>query len=167
MIFAEKALFGEDERYFFSPRDRKYPNGERPNRAAASGYWKATGSDKSILTSSESKNIGVKKALVFYRGRAPKGVKTEWTMNEYRLLDRMIKPSRLKGSMRVSRHDDLHDTNYQTLFLSILETVIKHSYKECKVCSALKIQSGSNIGSSFLLFCIFTVYFISIRVKDA
>ena len=111
MIFAEKALFGEDERYFFSPRDRKYPNGERPNRAAASGYWKATGSDKSILTSSESKNIGVKKALVFYTGRPPKGVKTEWIMNEYRLLDRMIKPSRLQGSMRVSGHDDLHDAN--------------------------------------------------------
>ncbi|XVF47144.1 hypothetical protein PTKIN_Ptkin03bG0085800 [Pterospermum kingtungense] len=99
--FAEKALFGEDEWYFFSPRDRKYPNGERPNRAAASGYWKATGTDKPILTSSESKSIGVKKALVFYTGRPPKGVKTEWIMNEYRLLDRMIKPSRLKGSMRL------------------------------------------------------------------
>ncbi|XWS71312.1 hypothetical protein CRYUN_Cryun03dG0127300 [Craigia yunnanensis] len=97
----KKALFGEDEWYFFSPRDRKYPNGERPNRAAASGYWKATGTDKPILTSSESKNIGVKKALVFYRGRPPKGVKTEWTMTEYRLLDRMIKPPRLKGSMRL------------------------------------------------------------------
>ncbi|XVE59805.1 hypothetical protein DITRI_Ditri05aG0076400 [Diplodiscus trichospermus] len=96
----KKALFGEDEWYFFSPRDRKYPNGERPNRAAASGFWKATGTDKPILTS-ESKNIGVKKALVFYTGRPPKGVKTEWTMNEYRLLDRMIKPSRLKGSMRL------------------------------------------------------------------
>ncbi|XP_022730122.1 NAC transcription factor 32-like [Durio zibethinus] len=97
----KKALFGEDEWYFFSPRDRKYPNGERPNRAAASGYWKATGTDKPILTSSGTKNIGVKKALVFYIGRPPKGVKTEWIMNEYRLLDRMIKPSRLKGSMRL------------------------------------------------------------------
>ncbi|XVF04917.1 hypothetical protein REPUB_Repub05bG0126100 [Reevesia pubescens] len=97
----KKALFGEDEWYFFSPRDRKYPNGERPNRAAASGYWKATGTDKPILTSSGSKNIGVKKALVFYTGKPPKGIKTEWIMNEYRLLDRMIKPSRLKGSMRL------------------------------------------------------------------
>ncbi|XWS73729.1 hypothetical protein CRYUN_Cryun02cG0153500 [Craigia yunnanensis] len=97
----KKALSGEDEWYFFSPRDRKYPNGERPNRAAASGYWKATGTDKPILTSSESKNIGVKKALVFYTVRPPKGIKTEWIMNEYRLLDRMIKPSRLQGSMRL------------------------------------------------------------------
>lgn len=112
-------MFGEDEWYFFSPRDRKYPNGERPNRAAASGYWKATGTDKPILTSYESKSIGVKKALVFYTGRPPKGVKTEWIMNEYRLLDKMIKPSRLKRSMRVSEHDELHDTNYSKLFLSL------------------------------------------------
>ncbi|KAE8678878.1 ONAC010 protein [Hibiscus syriacus] len=93
--------FGENEWFFFSPRDRKYPNGERPNRAAASGYWKATGIDRPILTSSEPKNIGVKKALVFYSGRPPKGVKTEWTMNECILLDTMVKPPRFKGSMRL------------------------------------------------------------------
>ncbi|XP_024160543.1 NAC transcription factor 29 [Rosa chinensis] len=96
------ALFGEDEWYFFSPRERKYPNGERPNRAAASGYWKAAGSDKPILTSCGiSKRIGVKKALVFYTGRAPTGIKTEWIMVEYRLLDSTTKPSRSKGSMRL------------------------------------------------------------------
>ncbi|KAF8403032.1 hypothetical protein HHK36_011127 [Tetracentron sinense] len=99
--FTEKALFGEDEWYFFSPRDRKYPNGARPNRAAASGYWKATGTDKPILTSSGLQSIGVKKALVFYKGRPQKGIKTDWIMNEYRLLDTMIQPSRLKGSMRL------------------------------------------------------------------
>ncbi|CAN0905048.1 NAC domain-containing protein 2 [Linum grandiflorum] len=97
----EKALFGEEEWYFFSPRDRKYPNGARPNRAAGSGFWKATGTDKPILSTSGSKSIGVKKALVFYSGRPPKGVKTDWIMNEYRLLDPTIKPSRIKGSMRL------------------------------------------------------------------
>ncbi|XP_024926933.2 NAC transcription factor 32 isoform X2 [Ziziphus jujuba] len=96
-----KALFGEDEWYFFSPRDRKYPNGVRPNRAAGLGYWKATGIDKPILTSSGAKPIGVKKALVFYIGRPPKGEKTDWMMDEYRLPDSSIKPSRFKGSMRL------------------------------------------------------------------
>ncbi|WCJ41059.1 NAC domain containing protein 2 [Euphorbia peplus] len=93
-----KALFGEEEWYFFAPRERKYPNGARTNRAAGSGYWKATGTDRSILSGSGSKNIGVKKALVFYSGRPSKAIKTEWIMNEYRLLD---SSSILKGSMRL------------------------------------------------------------------
>ncbi|XP_062188574.1 NAC transcription factor NAM-B2-like [Phragmites australis] len=84
----EKASFGEKEWYFFSPRDRKYPNGARPNRAATSGYWKATGTDKPILSSGGSREkVGVKKALVFYRGKPPKGLKTNWIMHEYRLTD--------------------------------------------------------------------------------
>lgn len=99
---AEKALFGEHEWYFFSPRDRKYPNGARPNRATSMGFWKATVTDKPILTSSGSRRIGVKKALVFYMGSPSNGVKTDWIMNEYRLPDMMIRPARLKGSMRVS-----------------------------------------------------------------
>lgn len=100
-----KAAFGEKEWYFFSPRDRKYPNGARPNRAAASGYWKATGTDKTIVTSlpggGATENIGVKKALVFYKGRPPKGVKTNWIMHEYRLVDNN-KPIKLNDtSMRL------------------------------------------------------------------
>ncbi|PKA47255.1 NAC transcription factor NAM-2 [Apostasia shenzhenica] len=85
----EKALFGEGEWFFFTPRDKKYPNGVRPNRAAGSGYWKATGTDRPILAAGGSQCIGVKKALVFYIGRPPKGTKTEWIMHEYRLLDSM------------------------------------------------------------------------------
>jgi hypothetical protein len=78
------ALYGEKEWYFFSPRDRKYPNGSRPNRSAGRGYWKATGADKPI---GHPKPVGIKKALVFYAGKAPKGEKTNWIMHEYRLAD--------------------------------------------------------------------------------
>ncbi|KAE8690069.1 NAC domain-containing protein 2 [Hibiscus syriacus] len=80
----DMALYGEKEWYFFSPRDRKYPNGCRPNRAAGSGYWKATGADKPI---GKPKTLGIKKALVFYSGKAPTGVKTNWIMHEYRLAN--------------------------------------------------------------------------------
>ncbi|KAL8046520.1 hypothetical protein ABFX02_08G182900 [Erythranthe guttata] len=90
-----KALFGEKEWYFFSPRDRKYPNGSRPNRVAGSGYWKATGTDKIIST--EGRKVGIKKALVFYIGKAPKGTKTNWIMHEYRLSE----PPRKNGSTRL------------------------------------------------------------------
>ncbi|KAG0466431.1 hypothetical protein HPP92_018011 [Vanilla planifolia] len=93
-----KAMFGEKEWYFFSPRDRKYPNGFRPNRAAGSGYWKATGTDKPITTGrSRKENIGVKKALVFYKGKPPKGVKTNWIMHEYRLAETLHrKPAKIR-----------------------------------------------------------------------
>ncbi|XP_020088854.1 NAC domain-containing protein 48-like [Ananas comosus] len=91
------AMYGEKEWYFFSPRDRKYPNGSRPNRAAGSGYWKATGADKPI---GSPKPVGIKKALVFYTGKAPKGEKTNWIMHEYRLAD-VDRSARKKNSLRL------------------------------------------------------------------
>ncbi|KAF7829815.1 NAC domain-containing protein 2 [Senna tora] len=91
------ALYGEKEWYFFSPRDRKYPNGSRPNRAAGTGYWKATGADKPI---GHPKPVGIKKALVFYAGKAPKGEKTNWIMHEYRLAD-VDRSARKKNSLRL------------------------------------------------------------------
>ncbi|VAI38847.1 unnamed protein product [Triticum turgidum subsp. durum] len=68
----DRALFGTREWYFFTPRDRKYPNGSRPNRAAGNGYWKA-----------------------------PKGVKTDWIMHEYRLADAGRAAASKKGSLRL------------------------------------------------------------------
>ncbi|GAB2284551.1 NAC domain-containing protein [Dionaea muscipula] len=94
-VLPSKAIFGEKEWYFFSPRDRKYPNGSRPNRVAGSGYWKATGTDKLIMT--EGRKVGIKKALVFYIGKAPKGTKTNWIMHEYRLSQ----PHRQNGSSKL------------------------------------------------------------------
>ncbi|KAK3122494.1 hypothetical protein QOZ80_8AG0614390 [Eleusine coracana subsp. coracana] len=92
------------EYYFFSYKDRKYPSGTRTNRATAAGFWKATGRDKPVLsTSSPSRPgamvgvIGMRKTLVFYRGRAPNGRKTDWIIHEYRLQSNEHAPTQEEG----------------------------------------------------------------------
>ncbi|KAL5976890.1 Protein CUP-SHAPED COTYLEDON [Asimina triloba] len=80
------AKMGEREWYFFSLRDRKYPTGLRTNRATEAGYWKATGKDREVYSASAGSLLGMKKTLVFYKGRAPRGEKTKWVMHEYRLV---------------------------------------------------------------------------------
>ncbi|OMO82433.1 No apical meristem (NAM) protein [Corchorus olitorius] len=87
----------EKEWYFYCPRDRKYRNSARPNRVTGAGFWKATGTDRPIYSSEGTKCIGLKKSLVFYKGRAAKGVKTDWMMHEFRLpslTDSAVPPKR-------------------------------------------------------------------------
>ncbi|URE20817.1 No apical meristem (NAM) protein [Musa troglodytarum] len=73
----------QNEWYFFSHKDKKYPTGTRTNRATTAGFWKATGRDKPIY--SKHRLVGMRKTLVYYKGRAPNGQKSDWIMHEYRL----------------------------------------------------------------------------------
>ncbi|KAE8681154.1 NAC domain-containing protein 21/22 [Hibiscus syriacus] len=87
----ETAAVGGKEWYFYSKIDRKYATGLRKNRATCSGYWKATGKDREIH--SNGKLVGMRKTLVFYKGRAPKGTKTDWVMREFRLQHHLSPPN--------------------------------------------------------------------------
>lgn len=112
----EKCRIGstpQNDWYFFSHKDKKYPTGTRTNRATAAGFWKATGRDKVIYSS--SKRIGMRKTLVFYKGRAPHGQKSDWIMHEYRL-------------------DDHTDANSQSNASSLMgETMPEEGWVVCRV----------------------------------
>ncbi|EYU36537.1 hypothetical protein MIMGU_mgv1a005759mg [Erythranthe guttata] len=84
-----KLKSGDRQWFFFSPKDRKYPNGARSNRGTGNGYWKATGKDRII--SCGSRAVGIKKTLVYHRGRAPSGIRTDWVMHEYTMEEKELK----------------------------------------------------------------------------
>jgi len=93
------ACVGGKDWYFYSQRDRKYATGLRTNRATATGYWKATGKDRTILR--KGKLVGMRKTLVFYQGRAPRGRKTDWVMHEFRLQGSHHPPNHSLSSPKV------------------------------------------------------------------
>nr|QGT40634.1 NAC domain-containing protein 100 [Tulipa gesneriana] len=86
------AKLTENEWYFFSFRDRKYATGSRTNRATKTGYWKATGKDRTISDPRTRRMVGMRKTLVFYSGRAPNGTKTSWVMHEFRVENPHMPP---------------------------------------------------------------------------
>ncbi|KAF8044206.1 hypothetical protein BT93_A2250 [Corymbia citriodora subsp. variegata] len=71
--------------FFFIPRQESEYRGGRPRRLTTTGYWKATGSPGFVYSS--NRIVGEKRTMVFYTGRAPNGVKTEWKMNEYKAIE--------------------------------------------------------------------------------
>lgn len=79
---------GDLKWYFFCPREKKYASGTRMNRATGLGYWKTTGKDRSVHYNNEV--VGMIKTLVFHRGKAPKGERTDWVMYEYRLDEKEL-----------------------------------------------------------------------------
>ncbi|GMJ00736.1 hypothetical protein HRI_003742800 [Hibiscus trionum] len=145
----EVAKLNADEWYFFSFRDRKYATGFRTNRATTSGYWKATGKDRTVIDPRTQEVVGMRKTLVFYMNRAPNGIKTGWIMHEFRLetphmppkedwvLCRVIHKSRVgENSTKMSPHmtqTSMACGGYQQISCSL--STAHHSFSNNGVCS--------------------------------
>ncbi|KAF8403792.1 hypothetical protein HHK36_011898 [Tetracentron sinense] len=72
------------------PKGTKHPNGTRPNRVAGDGFWRATARDKDVTL--QGMKIGSKRSLVFWKGKPPNASKTDWLMQEYRLVEEKNPP---------------------------------------------------------------------------
>nr|GFA54605.1 protein cup-shaped cotyledon 3-like [Tanacetum cinerariifolium] len=70
--------------------------------ATTSGYWKATGKDRTVVDPITGAIVGMRKTLVFYKNRAPNGIKTGWIMHEFRLENPSIPPKTLQNSIQVN-----------------------------------------------------------------
>ncbi|KAG8648697.1 hypothetical protein MANES_08G028100v8 [Manihot esculenta] len=72
--------------FFFLPRQKREAQGGRPSRLTTTGYWKSTGSPGYVYSSTNNRCIAAKRTMVFYKGRIPHGRKTDWKLNEYRVI---------------------------------------------------------------------------------
>lgn len=139
----EKAKLGEKEWYFFSLRDRKYPTGVRTNRATNAGYWKTTGKDKEIYTGqlpATPELVGMKKTLVFYKGRAPRGEKTNWVMHEYRLHCKSAPKSNKVSDSATYRHASIQIFQNLHSYMHIFHKIIRSSSEELRSsCGEIKM----------------------------
>ncbi|CAL4945053.1 unnamed protein product [Urochloa decumbens] len=87
--------------YAFSPRFRKYKNGERPARSVLEapggrqvGYWKSNTKVIPVLAGGNKDGalIGNVTSLTFHLGRQPKGTQTPWKMKEYAIPENQHAP---------------------------------------------------------------------------
>ncbi|KAL2225950.1 NAC transcription factor 32-like [Sesamum indicum] len=89
-LTANIKLIREKKWYFFTPRFRKYANGDRPDRGTPGGYWKTTGADIKVRNH-VGLVLGTKRTLCFHEGKPMAGEKTNWIMHEY-IVDRPTTP---------------------------------------------------------------------------
>lgn len=80
--WAGRALAEGNQWYYYSRRTQ--------NRVTENGYWKPTGIEEPVISSTSNKRVGMKKYFMFHLGEA----KTNWIMQEYRLSDSASSSSR-------------------------------------------------------------------------
>ncbi|KAI9182789.1 hypothetical protein LWI28_028890 [Acer negundo] len=127
----EVAKLNATEWYFFSFRDRKYATGFRTNRATTCGYWKATGKDRMVVDPTTRELVGMRKTLVFYRNRAPNGIKTGWIMHEFRLESPHMPPKEDWVLCRVFHKSKSEDNSTQLSPPFLFDTTAANNASSC------------------------------------
>lgn len=74
---------GAGERWFYF----RQHDGWMMDRSTPSGYWKTAAGTASFVYSADRHPVGLKKSMLFYRGREPSGRKTKWKIDEFWALD--------------------------------------------------------------------------------
>lgn len=115
IYFEGKALQVGNQWYFFNrTRDQ--------SGASPSGYWSPLDAGEPIV--SGGKDVGLKKTLIFYVGEAPQGIKTNWVMHEYHLVD----GGGTSGSSSSSNRPSLKKRSHQRSVSVIIIFIASHIY---------------------------------------
>lgn len=101
---------GSEGKYYLSQRVPRGTQGKRCKRVASDGFWKASGKEIPIFSYGINGTVplvvGMKRTLVFYRGKATASQNTEWAMQEYRLAEAGLMPCpvmRLRGGRNLEK----------------------------------------------------------------
>lgn len=117
VYFEGKALQAGNLWYFFNrTRDQ--------SGASPSGYWSPLDADEPIV--SGGKDVGLKKTLIFYVGEAPQGIKTNWVMHEYHLVDGGGTSGTSSSSNRPSLKKRSHQRSVSVIIIFIASHMIAH-----------------------------------------
>ncbi|GKB00790.1 NAC domain-containing protein [Tanacetum coccineum] len=99
---AERYWPFEKKWYFFTPRTRMTPNGDRPNRRTGDfGYWKTTQKDTTVYMYDDVNGleVGKKRCLVYYDAS---NKKSQWLMHEYTTIDPNIPVGSREDKMKLT-----------------------------------------------------------------
>ncbi|KAH0893008.1 hypothetical protein HID58_055437, partial [Brassica napus] len=144
-LAGERCQGDREQWLFFVPRQEREARGGRPSRTTNSGYWKATGSPGPVF-SPDNRVIGVKKTMVFYIGKAPKGRKTKWKMNEYKAIDETASVSTIPKVRNHFGFNMFYTYNPVLTCYSVFRSdskkkcALRHKFSVCRI----YIKSGSS-----------------------
>ncbi|KAK7267213.1 hypothetical protein RIF29_19878 [Crotalaria pallida] len=134
----------KDKRYFFSNRKEGHVYGNISKIFVGSGYWKSIGKDKQIVSSESRQVIGMKRGLIFSKGKRSNGTRTQWIMHELRLV----------GSGATSYPFQMPEANFAVYRIFQKKKKLKTKGSKGKHSSSRKVGRLEDIKPSFIDFTV-------------